>query len=157
MTMMKILKTLTSMIYGIGTDIVETRRVQQTIASYGERFLAKVFTENERAYCAAKAEPARSASFAARFAAKEAFSKALGTGIGEHAAWTEVEVVALANGKPAIVLHKRLVEQCARQFGAHRIHLTLAHTHDYATATVLIEVLGAASDAVISDAVATDA
>jgi holo-[acyl-carrier protein] synthase len=123
------------MIHGIGTDIVEIRRVQDSIVRYGERFLARIFTDAERSYCHAKAEPARYASYAARFAAKEAFSKALGTGIGEHAAWTDVEIFVDDVGKPHLRLHGAVGARLQEQY----LHLTLAHAHDYATAMVVIE------------------
>ena len=90
-------------ILGLGTDLVEVARIEQSIARHGERFLQRMFTENEIAYCAAMKTPAP--FYAARFAAKEAVAKALGTGIGAACGWLDIEVRRKAGGEPFVVLH----------------------------------------------------
>ena len=77
------------MIFGIGIDVVEVERVESSIAEFGERFVSRVFTEAERAYCESQKRPA--IHYAARFAAKEAVAKALGTGIGKELSWLDME------------------------------------------------------------------
>jgi holo-[acyl-carrier protein] synthase len=126
------------MIVGIGTDIIEISRVRDSIERYGERFLRRVFTDGERAYCEVKSDHARWASFAARFAAKEACSKALGSGIGEHVAWRDIEITVDAAGKP----HLRLFGKVAERFATspvHILHVSLSHSADFATAFVIVE------------------
>ena len=89
-------------IFGIGIDVVEVARIASAIQRHGEPFLARVFTAGERAYCESRKVPAL--HFAARFAAKEAVVKALGTGIGEHAAWLDLEITRDPVGAPQVVL-----------------------------------------------------
>jgi holo-[acyl-carrier protein] synthase len=121
------------MIVGIGIDIEEVTRVEDVLDRWGERFTRRFFAENEIRYCAGKAKPAQ--HFAARFAAKEAFSKALGTGWSGNFRWTDIEVVNDEAGKPGIRLHNRLGESA----GNVRHHLSLSHTNSYVTAMVVIE------------------
>jgi holo-[acyl-carrier protein] synthase len=123
------------MIVGIGTDIIEIARIQGSIERYGEQFVRRVFTNAERAYCEAKSHHARWASFAARFAAKEAFSKALGSGIGEYMAWRDVEVVLDNLGRPHLSLSGMISEHLA----ASIVHVSLSHSAAYATAVVVLE------------------
>ena len=85
-------------VLGIGVDIVETARIESSLARFGDRFLARVFTDAEREYCASMPFPAR--HYAARFAAKEAVSKAFGTGIGAQAGWRDIEVRRKESGEP---------------------------------------------------------
>ena len=89
-------------IIGTGIDIVESARLAESIQRHGERFLARVFTEGERQYCAAMKKP--ETFYAARFAAKEAVSKAFGTGIGAQLGWLDIEVRRKASGEPFVVL-----------------------------------------------------
>ncbi|MHA1539036.1 MAG: holo-ACP synthase [Alphaproteobacteria bacterium] len=91
------------MIYGIGTDIVNIQRIEDSIAKFGVSFLTKIFTENERADAEKKANP--NASYAKKFAAKEALSKALGTGIGKTAGWQDIELSHTDAGQPQVILH----------------------------------------------------
>jgi holo-[acyl-carrier protein] synthase len=121
------------MIIGIGTDIVEIARVQDSIERYGERFLQRVFTEQEREYC--ETQTLRMLSYAARFAAKEACAKALGTGIREDVGFRAIEVRRSAQGKPFIALHGSLAERME----SCTIHCTLSHSAVYAVAFVVIE------------------
>ena len=102
------------MVIGVGTDVIEIARISQSIGRFGDRFLARVFTPREIAYCRRKKNAAE--SFAARFAAKEAGAKALGTGISRGVSWLELEVAREPSGKPTLSLSGRAA-QCARQLG----------------------------------------
>lgn len=118
---------------GIGIDLVEVPRIRELLEKHGQRFKERTFTAGEIAYCDACAEPAM--HYAARFAAKEAVAKALGTGLwAEGVVWTDIEVVREASGKPAIVLHG-----AAKQHAAEAICLvSLTHTRDLAMAQVIL-------------------
>lgn len=122
------------MIHGIGIDIVKTERIQKATDRWGERFLRRVFTGNEIAYCYDKKNPYPSLSV--RFAAKEAFIKA--AGLRTAVALTDIEVSNDVAGKPAICvkggLERFMAEQSLRQF-----HLSLSHEREYCTACVVIE------------------
>lgn len=122
------------MVCGIGFDIVEVARVAGVAARHGERFLRRVFTplEIERAH------GNRDQYLAARFSAKEAAFKALGTGWGGGVRWTEVEVVNLPSGQPVLSLRGAAQEK-AEALGVRRIHVTISHTAEYATAQVILE------------------
>lgn len=122
-------------IYGIGIDIVEVARVAASIEQFGERFLHRIFTAGERAYCGEKSVP--SIHFAARFAAKEAVAKALGTGIGEAVAWTDIEVVRDEKGKPAIRLSES-ARQHWDKLSIVEIQISMSHTPQYAVANALV-------------------
>ncbi|MBQ7704466.1 MAG: holo-ACP synthase [Selenomonadaceae bacterium] len=118
------------MIFGIGTDIIEIERVRRAVSS--EHFKEKVFTKLEQNYCESRGAQS-AASYAARFAAKEAFFKALGTGI--FTSLTEVEILNDAKGKPQIFLHGK-----AETFtGDKKISVSLSHCKEYATAFVILE------------------
>ncbi len=121
------------MILGIGTDIIEVDRIANAMERYGSQFLNKIFTAAERAYC--DAHPNVAERYAVRFAAKEAFSKAIGTGWTGQFEWQHVAVARQADGKPYLLLDGEL----ARRWNPHHIHVSLSHTHRYATATVIIE------------------
>lgn len=114
----------------IGIDTIEIARVAESVRRYGERFLARVFTAEERARSAG-----RSATLAARFAAKEAVAKALGTGIG-IVGWRGIEVCNTAEGKPYLILRDEAAVR-ARQLGITEWHLSLTHSRDLATAVVV--------------------
>ncbi len=124
------------MIVGSGIDLVEIRRIERSIARYGNRFLNRVFTPGEQAYCLKKRASAE--SFAARFAAKEAAAKALGTGISRGVSWLEIEVVRQPGRRPALLFHGRAHETAIR-LGAQRSALSITHTDDLAMASVLLE------------------
>ncbi len=117
----------------VGIDIIEIDRVARTLARFGERFLQRVYTEAEIAYCRGK--PSR---LAARFAAKEATAKALGVGIfwREGVYWRDVEVIRDRRGKPDIRLHGSALER-AQQEGLTHWALSLSHSQDYAVAMVV--------------------
>jgi holo-[acyl-carrier protein] synthase len=121
------------MIKGIGVDIIEISRIQDSLDRLGSSFTRKIFTEQEVQYCSSKAHPAQ--HYAARFAAKEAMSKALATGWAGDFQWKNVEVVNALSGKPEIVLHGRTKETMA----GNAIHLTISHSDTSVVAFVVIE------------------
>jgi holo-[acyl-carrier protein] synthase len=125
------------MIYGIGVDLVRQARIEEVMRRYGDRFLARVFTAREIAYCRGKSWAA--AGFSMRFAAKEAFSKALGVGLRQGGIrWREVEVIPNSMGKPEIFVNGRAAELCA-QAGITAMHLTLTDEDGQALAVVILE------------------
>lgn len=128
------------MILGIGTDMIEISRIERSIEQFGERFLDRVFTPGEIAYCQQKKKHAGE-SFAARFAAKEAGAKALGTGISRGITWKEIEVRRKPGGPPTLHLAGRALKR-ADQLGIARISLSLTHGRDLAMAVVIAEGLG---------------
>ena len=121
------------MILGLGTDIIEIERIKKAVAK--KNFRDNVFTENERTYCESRGKNS-AASYAARFAAKEAFFKALGTGIFTRPA--EVEVVNGASGRPEIFLHGK-AKTFAEKHGVTKIFVSLSHSHEFATAVCVLE------------------
>lgn len=123
-------------IAGIGIDMVNIPRFRELMERRGQAAVARFYTAGEAERCAAAKSPAE--SFAARFAAKEAFFKALGTGWGLGGRWTEVEVVSAASGAPSLRLAGRAAEIAAER-GIVRIHLSLTHTDDTAAAFVVLE------------------
>ena len=124
------------MIVGTGTDITEVQRIAASIARYGQRFLNRVYTDSEIAYCQSKRNSAE--RFAARFAAKEAALKAIGTGWRGGVAWKEVEVRREPGGRPTIAFAGRAGEYAAR-LGMRTASLSLSHTAEHAIAQVILE------------------
>jgi len=124
------------MVLGTGIDLVEIGRIQRSIDRYGQRFLDRVYTATEQAYCLRKRKAAE--SFAARFAAKEAGAKALGTGITHGVSWLEIEVGRESGGRPALGFHGRAAEFAAR-LGVGRAALSITHTEELAMASVVLE------------------
>jgi len=124
------------MIVGSGIDLVEIGRIHQSMERFGQRFLDRIFTAAEQAYCLRKRKAAE--SLAARFAAKEAGAKALGTGISRGVNWLEIEVVREPGGKPSLRFHGRAAEIAAALGVAHTA-LSLTHTGDLAMASVVLE------------------
>lgn len=122
------------MIIGIGTDIAEVHRIKEAIEKYGERFLKRIYTETEINYCEQFKE-GKYQHYAARFAAKEAFSKAIGTGITSGFKFSEISVVNEESGKPLVLLTGRL----AAIWGRYLIHISLSHTDKNAVTFVVIE------------------
>lgn len=116
----------------IGVDMIETGRVAQSITRFGDRFLKRVYTERELSYCQGQVR-----SLAARWAAKEATAKALGTGIGE-VSWQEIEVVNLSDRKPTLKLHGAAAD-LAERLGFKMFAVSISHTKDYAIAFVVAE------------------
>lgn len=124
------------MVLGVGTDLMEIARIAQSIERFGDRFLVRVFTAAEIAYCKRKKNAAE--SFAARFAAKEAGAKALGTGISHGVTWLEMEVTREPSGRPSLELRGRAAER-AKKMGVAKVSLSLTHSRDVAMAVVIME------------------
>jgi holo-[acyl-carrier protein] synthase len=124
------------MIKGIGTDIVEVSRIERESARLGADFLRRIFTPREIDYCEGRRR--RFESYAARFAAKEAFLKALGTGGRDGISWLEIEVVRDERGRPDLVLRGR-ADELARERAISRVLVSLSHSHELATAVAVLE------------------
>jgi holo-[acyl-carrier protein] synthase len=122
------------MIYGIGIDVVEVGRIEAAISRQGDVFLKRLFTEREREYCGKQKRPAL--HYAARFAAKEAVSKALGTGIGGQAGWLDMEVERAESGAPKMVFSGNAADFLARE-GIAEVQVSLSHAKDYAAANAV--------------------
>ena len=122
------------MICGTGTDIIEVERVREAIEKYGGRFLQKVFSETEIAYCLEFGET-KYQHFAARYAAKEAFAKALGTGFGENCKFADFSISNAENGKPLAVLSPEM----ARSLAGCAVSVSLSHIENHALAFIIIE------------------
>jgi len=125
------------LIRGVGIDIVEICRFERAMKRSGERFLARIFTEAERLYCESRSRRAAE-HFAARFAAKEAVLKALGTGWAEGIQWIDIEIVHDSRGTPGVELHRAALKRF-RALGASGIFLSISHTRQSALAQVIIE------------------
>jgi holo-[acyl-carrier protein] synthase len=128
------------MIIGLGSDMVDIRRIEKTLTTFGERFIERMFTETEIRKSERRAQ--RAASYAKRFAAKEACSKALGTGFRRGVFWKDMGVVNEPSGRPTMVLSGGAAEQLARitpKDHSARIHLTITDDFPYAQAIVMIE------------------
>jgi holo-[acyl-carrier protein] synthase len=121
------------MITGIGIDIMEIDRIRRSVEEFGERLLHRIFTEGEIAYCRDKFNIYQ--HLAARFAAKEAFSKAIATGLRGAFGWNDIEVVNDALGKPGLVLHGRIRERLQD----HSLLLSISHSENHVVAVVVIE------------------
>jgi holo-[acyl-carrier protein] synthase len=124
------------MLIGTGVDLIEIERIAHSIERYGERFLRRIYTDQEIAYCTRKRSSAE--SFAARFAAKEAGAKALGTGISRGVTWIEFQIARPPGGRPVLELRGRAA-LLARDLGVKAISLSLTHTANLAMATVMME------------------
>ena len=124
------------MIVGLGTDVAEVRRIQRSLDQYGSRFTHRVYTDAERSYASRKANPAQ--RFAARFAAKEAGMKAIGTGWRRGVTWKDFEVINEPSGRPSLRLSGVALE-IAKHLGAGRISVSLTHTAEFAFAVVILE------------------
>jgi holo-[acyl-carrier protein] synthase len=124
------------MILGTGVDIAEVPRIRKSVERFGDRFLRRIFTDGEILYCEQKAS--RFESYAARFAAKEAGMKALGTGWSRGVCWRDIEVVRPKGQRPTIQLHGEAAA-IAVQLGAKNIALSITHTSEQALAHVILE------------------
>ncbi|MBI4456150.1 MAG: holo-ACP synthase [Acidobacteria bacterium] len=123
------------MIQSIGLDVIETKRMEESLHRFGARFRKRVFTERECRYCDGHAEA--HIHFAARFAAKEAMMKALGTGWGQGVDWQQIEVLAGEDRPPRLSVTGRTAELCR----SLKIHLSLSHSRTIAAAVVVLEKL----------------
>jgi holo-[acyl-carrier protein] synthase len=130
------------LIIGLGSDLADIRRIEATLERFGERFVGRIFTDIERARSERKSD--RAASYAKRFAAKEACAKALGTGLRAGVFWRDMGVVNMRSGAPTIALTggaaKRLAALTPEGYEA-RVHLSLTDDHPYAQAFVVIEAI----------------
>ena len=121
-------------IHGIGIDVVEVERIEAAIAHLGDAFIDRLFTAREREYCGKQKRPAL--HYAARFAAKEAVSKALGTGIGGQAGWLDMEVERAESGAPKMVFTGRAADFLAAE-GIVEVQVSLSHAKEYAAANAV--------------------
>ena len=124
------------MIVGTGVDITEVHRIKAAFERFGERFLKRVFTPEEARYCLGK--PNAAERLAARFAAKEAGMKAIGTGLRHGVTWQDLEVVRHPGGRPNLKFSGKAAEFASR-LGGKRVHLSLSHTDEQAIAYVILE------------------
>ena len=124
------------MIVGTGIDIAEVYRIAASVERFGRRFVERVFTEAEIRYCESKANKAE--RYAARFAAKEAGMKAIGTGWSRGVRWRDIEVQRQPGGRPTVAFHGKAGEYFAK-LGAEQAHLSLTHTKGMALAVVVLE------------------
>jgi len=123
-------------VYGIGVDLVSINRIEEVIQRWGNRFVNRVFTPDEADICYGR--PSRSSPFALRFAAKEAFSKAIGLGMRKGIKWREIEVFNDPNGKPGLRLHGTCLKICQEK-GVTGIHVSLSDEGEYGVAMVVLE------------------
>ena len=124
------------MIIGTGIDIAEVPRIRQSITRFGDRFLRRIYTPGEIRYCESKAN--REERYAARFAAKEAAMKALGTGWNHGVRWRDCEVTRLPGGRPTMTFHGKAGEIAAK-LGVRHAALSITHTSEQAIAQVILE------------------
>ena len=124
------------MIYGIGVDLVNVQRIEKVIFRWGSRFVNRIFTDREARICYGRAFS--HSAFALRFAAKEAFSKALGLGMRKGIRWRDIEVSNDAAGKPGLTLNG-MASQICKEKGINGIHLSLSDDGDYGIAMVVLE------------------
>src|SRR5688572_10741550 len=125
------------MVIGVGIDVIQNQRIRESLEKFGARFLNRIYTEIETAYCAKCADPG--IHYAARFAAKEAAFKALGTGWAAGVKWKDVEVIRLASGQPELHLHGEASER-AKSLGAARFHVSLTHDQLVSCAVVVFDI-----------------
>lgn len=124
------------MIVGTGIDVAEVSRIGAAIDRFGDRFLRRIYTPAEIAYCQAKKNAVE--RFAGRFAAKEAATKAIGTGLHFGVTWQDVEVTRIPGGRPTVLFHGAAAKHFAK-LGAKHAHLSITHSGDLAVAQVIIE------------------
>src|SRR5882762_2355249 len=124
------------MILGVGIDIIAVARIQSSHERFGERFLNRILHPNEIGYCLTHRAPAP--FLAARFAAKEAISKAFGTGIGAQLGWQDMEVGRKESGEPFVILHEA-GQQLLQKRGARAVLISLSHTEAHASAVAILE------------------
>jgi holo-[acyl-carrier protein] synthase len=122
-------------IIGIGMDVVETKRISDSLERFGDRFLHRVFLEGEIVYSQSMKFP--HLHLAARFAAKEAISKAFGTGIGHSMGWRDLEITREPSGAPKVRLHGK-AEIFAKEKGVKEVHISLSHTAEYGAASAVV-------------------
>ncbi len=124
------------MVLGVGVDIIEVPRVREAWLRFGARFMERILRPPEIEYCSRQADPGP--FLAARFSAKEAISKAFGTGIGAKLGWQDIEILRLPSGQPTVVLHGIGLVLLAER-GGRLVHVSLSHTAAYASAVAVLE------------------
>lgn len=124
-------------VFRLGIDLVDVGRIRQLLEKHGDRFTERTFTEAEREYCNAATSANRALHYAARFAAKEAAAKALGTGFADGVSWKDIEVQRSFNGEPILKLHGAAAAK-AEALGVQQMHVSLTHTDLSAAATVVL-------------------
>jgi holo-[acyl-carrier protein] synthase len=124
------------MILGVGIDIIEVSRIENSYKRFGERFLERILRADEIKYCLSHKAPGP--FFAARFAAKEAISKAFGTGIGAQLGWQDMEVARKKSGEPFVILHDK-GKTLLNERGGTSILISLSHTQSHATAVAILQ------------------
>ncbi|MEN8694615.1 MAG: holo-ACP synthase [Akkermansiaceae bacterium] len=120
---------------GIGIDVVEVSRIRSSLDEFGERFLDRIFTDDEREYCERQKNP--EIHYAARFAAKEAISKAFGTGIGKEIAWLDMEITRRESGEPEVKLTGS-AKEFAKKRDVTQVMVSLTHAEHYAAANAVV-------------------
>lgn len=124
------------MILGVGIDLIEVDRIRSSFEKFGERFANRILRPGEMGYCLQHRDPAP--FLAARFAAKEAISKAFGTGIGSELGWHDMEIKRKESGEPFVLLHEK-GEALFKARGGARLHISLSHTVQHSTAIAILE------------------
>ncbi len=124
------------MIYGIGIDLVKIKRMDRIINRWGDRFVRRVFTKGEIEVCYKRSSP--SSAFSLRFAAKEAFSKAIGLGMKKGVRWRDIEIFHFPGGRPGLKLHGRSLDICNEQHITN-LHVSLSDEGEYGIAMVVLE------------------
>ncbi len=124
------------MIFGTGIDIIKIDRIEKVIKKWGDRFIDRVFTADEKAFCLKRTKPYP--AFALRFAAKEAFSKALGTGMRKGVFWSDIEVFHFKSGKPGLNVYGNSLLLCEKE-GITSYHVSLSDEEEYGVAMVILE------------------
>ncbi len=127
------------MIFGIGIDLIDVDRIEKEIHRHGDSFLNRIFTDGEIRYCnRSSSKRVRSQCFSSRFAAKEAFLKAAGTGLRNGLGWKDIEVSNNELGKPCLIL-KNMAEKIIKKNSIERVHLSITHINESAAAVVILE------------------
>ena len=121
---------------GIGVDVVQNNRIRESLEKFGDRFISRIYTEGEQEYCNKCVD--RAIHYAARFAAKEAAFKALGTGWAAGVRWRDVEIVRTSSGRPELRLHG-VAQERAQSMGVARTHVSLTHDQLVSVATVVFD------------------
>lgn len=119
------------MIVGIGIDIIDIKRIREIVEKFGDKFYERILTENEIKYCKSFSKP--EIHLAGNFTAKEAYSKAIGTGVGKEFSWKDIEIMHDKKGKPYI---HQIID---RGYFLYKFHVSISHTEEYASAVVVCE------------------
>ena len=126
------------MIFGIGVDLMSVKRMSDVVERWGEKFTSRIFTDREADYCFSRSKSKSVSSLAMRFAAKEAFSKALGLGISKGIEWRDIEVINDHHGRPELNITGKALMFC-RKSGIEKWHVSLSDERDFCIAFVVLE------------------